>query len=122
MAILVGLAAGYLIGKAAVYAYNNLLSPEQRKRIENKVKTHHFEYGVVTTAAGLVTKSPTAVGTGLSWIADDWKDKDKAMENMKNKINSAVNQVRRSLQNPNQLPTSIYVNPSFSRRYRRMMY
>ena len=122
MAILVGLAAGYLIGKAAVYAYNNLLSPEQRKRIENKVKTDHFEYGVVTTAAGLVTKSPTAVGTGLSWIADDWKDKDKAMENMKNKINSAVNQIRRSLQNPNQLPTSIYVNPRFSRRYRRMMY
>jgi len=79
MAILVGLALGYLIGKAAVYAYNNLLSPEQRKRIENKVKTHHFEYGVVTTAAGLVVKSPTAVGTGLSWIADDWKDKDKAL-------------------------------------------
>lgn len=45
MAILVGLAAGYLIGKAAVYAYNNLLSPEQRKRIENKVKTDHFEHG-----------------------------------------------------------------------------
>ena len=117
MAILESLAVGYLIGKAAVYAYNNLFTPERRKQIENKVKTHHFEYGVATTAAGVLTKSPTVVGTGLSWIADDWNDKDVAIQNMKNKINSAIDKVQKSLQTLNQNTGSVYVNPYYSRRY-----
>ena len=122
MAMLESLAVGYVLGKAAVYAYNALFSPEQRKQIESKVKTHHFEYGVATTAAGLVTKSPTTVGTGFSWIADDWNDKDEAIQNMKNKINSALDKVQKSLQNSKQISSPFYVNPRFSRRYRRMMY
>lgn len=119
MAIMVGLAIGYLIGKGAVVAYNALFTTEQKKQIESMVKTHHFEYGVVTTAAGVITKSPTAVGTGLSLIADDWNDKDAAIQNMKNKVNSIIDKVQKSLQNPNQNPGSIYVNPRFSRQYLR---
>ncbi len=122
MAILLPLVAGYAIGKAAVYAYKNLLTPEQRRKIENKVKTHHFEYGVVTTTAGIVAKSPTTVGTGLSLIADDWKDKDEAIQNMKNKVNSAINKIQNTPQNSNQTPGSIHINRRFSKRHRRMMY
>jgi len=123
MAILLPLVAGYVIGKAAVYAYNNLISPQQKMRIKNKIKAHHFEYGVVTTAAGLATKSPTAVGTGISWIVDDWKDKDKAIENMKNKVNSAVNHVRKSLQTPNQgYRNRYYSNPRLRQMYSGIRY
>ncbi|MDP3781205.1 MAG: hypothetical protein Q8Q69_08505 [Nitrosopumilaceae archaeon] len=113
MPILESLAVGYLIGKASVFLYNTLFTPEERKQIQNKVKSHHFEYGVVATAAGVLTKSPTTVGTGLSWIADDWKDKDVAVQNMKNKVNSALDIVQKSLQNSNHT-SQFYVNPSFS--------
>lgn len=123
MAILVGLAAGFLIGKVAVYAYNTIFTPQQRKQIQSKVKTHHFEYGVATTAAGFVTKSPTMVGTGLSWIADDWKDKDEAIQNMKNKVNSAVNNVRKSLQTPNRgYRNRYYSNPRLRQMYSGIRY
>ena len=123
MAIVLPLVAGYAIGKIAVYAYNNLLTPQQKKRIETKVKTHHFEYGLVTTAAGLTIKSPTAVGTGISWIADDWKDKDKVLENMKNKVNSTVNRVRKSLQTPNRgYRNRYYSNPRLRQMYSRINY
>ena len=123
MTILADLAIGYIVGKAAVAAYNTLLTPEQRRKIESKVKTHHFEYGVAVTTGGALAKSPKAVGTGISWIADDWKDKDEAIENIKNKVNSAVNQIRRSLQNPNRgYNNRYYSNPGLRRMYTRMRY
>ncbi len=119
MAILESLAAGYLIGKAAVLAYNALFTPVQRKQLENKVKTHHFEYGVATTAAGVLTKSPTAVGTGISLIADDWKDKDVAIQNMKNKVNTVINNLQKAFQpsNTNQYNHFIH-NPRLRQMYR----
>ena len=84
--------------------YNILFTPEEKKILEDKVKTHHFEYGVAVTAAGVITKSPTAIGTGLSLIADDWDDKDKAIQNIKNKINKVLNLIENVQQDSNQIP------------------
>jgi len=100
MTLLVGL----IIGIAAVKLYNILFTPEQRKVLEDKVKTHHFEYGIATTAAGVIAKSPTAIGTGLSLIADDWNDKDKAIQNIKNKFNTLLDIVNNPQQNSEQRP------------------
>lgn len=95
---------GILLGTALVKLYNIVFTPEQRKVLEDKVKTHHFEYGVATTAAGVITKSPTAIGTGLSLIADDWDDKDKAIQNIKNKISKVLNLIENVQQDSNQIP------------------
>lgn len=100
MTLLVGL----IIGIAAVKLYNILFTPEEKKILEDKVKTHHFEYGVAVTAAGVITKSPTAIGTGLSLIADDWDDKDKAIQNIKNKFNTLLDNINKVPQNSNQIP------------------
>ena len=108
MKLLDDLVIGALVGKVSVWAYNNLLTPEQRKKFENMVNTHHFEYGVVAIAGGVITKSPKAVGLGISYLQDDWKDKDIAIKNLKSKINSAVNQIQKALQTPPQVP---YSNP-----------
>ena len=42
MTLLVGL----IIGIAAVKLYNIIFTPEERKILEDKVKTHHFEYEI----------------------------------------------------------------------------
>ncbi|MFB5646093.1 MAG: hypothetical protein ACE5R3_05805, partial [Nitrosopumilaceae archaeon] len=76
MPLIEELVIGALLGKIAVWIYNNFLTPEQRKQIENIVKTHHLEYGTIAVAGGALAKSPKAVGFGLSLIQDDWKDKD----------------------------------------------
>lgn len=91
MTLLVDLVIGALLGKAAVWTYNNLLSHEQRKKIESIVKSHHFEYGTVAVAGGALARSPRTVGFGLSLIQDDWKDRDVAIQNLKNKIHSMIN-------------------------------
>lgn len=86
MGLLEDLAIGFFLGKVAVGVYNTVFTPEQRKQIEEIVKTHHFEYGVATATGGIIAKSPKAVGTGISWMTDDWKDKDIAIENLKKKV------------------------------------
>lgn len=94
MTLLADLVVGAILGKAAVWAYNNLITPKKRQQIESIVNTHHLEYGTVAVAGGVITKSPKAVGLGLSLIQDDWKDRDVAIQNLKNKISSVINQTR----------------------------
>jgi len=119
MTILVDLLIGALLGKAAVWAYNNLLTPEQRKKIESIVKTHHFEYGTAAVAGGALAKSPKTVGFGLSLMADDWKDKDVAIKNLKNKIHSVINQTQQGFQTSNTNYSSPFIhNPRMRQMYR----
>jgi len=123
MTLLADLIIGAILGKAAVWAYNNLLTPEKRKQIESIVNTHHLEYGTVAVAGGVITKSPKAVGFGLLLIQDDWKDRDVAIHNLKNKIRSVINQSRLGFQSQNASYSSPFIhNPRMRQMYRRINY
>jgi len=101
------LVEGIIIAALGLTAYKKL-PPEIKTKLENWVKTHHFEYGIGTVAGGAIAKSPTAVGAGLTMIADDWKDKDVAIQNIENKIDSAVIKIRSILQNINNKQNSTF--------------
>lgn len=85
MGLFASLLVGAGIGLGAVTLYNILFTQEERRILESKFKTHHFEYGAVTTIVGLLMKSPKAVGTGLYWMLDDLDDGDEAIRNLKRK-------------------------------------
>lgn len=71
--ILVALVGGYAIAEA----YRKYTTPQQKRKWENYVKTHHGEAGVIMTTAGLVTKSPTMIGSGVGLMLHDKNDANK---------------------------------------------
>ena len=87
------LVEGIVLGVVATKLYKQL-PQETKAKLENWAKTHHFEYGLGGVVAGTIIKSPIAVGTGIALMADDWSDKDLAMRNIENKIDSAVNKIK----------------------------
>lgn len=121
MGLLEDFAIGFILGKVALSVYNTIFTPKQRKQIEEIVKTHHFEYGVAAATSGIITKSPKAVGTGISFMVDDWQDKDIAIENLKNKLRSALNQIQQNL-SASSYSRSFNNNPRTRQSYRRINY
>ncbi len=87
------LVEGMILGVVAIKLYKQL-PQETKTKLENWAKTHHFEYGLGGVVAGSIIKSPTTVGTGLALMVDDWSDKDVAIRNIENKIDSAVNKIK----------------------------
>ncbi len=71
--ILAGVAGGYLLAEA----YKKYATPQQKQKWENYVKTHHGEAGMLMTAAGVVTKSPTLIGSGVGLMVHDRDDARK---------------------------------------------
>ena len=67
-------AIGALLGFGAAEVYRQLASPEQKARWEGFVKTHHGEAGVIATALGVLTKSPTLAGMGIGLAVHDMDD------------------------------------------------
>ena len=71
--ILVGIVGSYLLAEA----YKKYVTPQQKKKWENYIKTHHGEAGILMTAAGVVTKSPTLIGSGVGLMVHDRDDAKK---------------------------------------------
>jgi len=71
--ILAALVGGYILAQG----YKKYATPQQKQKWENYVKTHHGEAGVIMTAAGIVVKSPTLIGSGIGLMFHDKNDADK---------------------------------------------
>lgn len=71
--ILAGIAVSYLLAEG----YKKYASPQKKKKWENYVKTHHGEAGVLMTAAGVLIKSPTLIGSGVGLMLHDKDDAGK---------------------------------------------
>lgn len=120
MALLGSLFIGAGIGWLAVTLYNLLFTSEERKIIESRFKTHHFEYGIATTLVGLLLKSPKAVGTGLYWLLDDLDDADEAIKNLKRKWKSfcdKVNQFQTQLSFRSTINLQPRINQGYNYRF-----
>ena len=104
MAVIGSLLLGAGIGYAAVALYKILFTEKERKMLESKFKTHHFEYGAFATLLGLLIKSPKTVGTGLYWMLDDLDDADEAIRNLKRKWKNFCDKI-------NQLQTQLSSRP-----------
>lgn len=71
---------GALVALAACESYRHLTTPEQKRRWEGFVKTHHGEVGVVAAAAGALAGSPTLAGAGIGLAIHDARDAPKWFE------------------------------------------
>jgi len=71
--ILAALVGGYALAEG----YKKYSTPQKKQKWENFVRTHHGEAGVLMTAAGLVAKSPTLIGSGIGLILHDKDDVGK---------------------------------------------
>ena len=71
--ILAGIVVSYLLAEA----YKKYVTPQQKKKWENYIKAHHGEAGVLMTAAGVVIKSPTLIGSGVGLMVHDRDDARK---------------------------------------------
>ena len=71
--ILVGIAGSYLLAET----YKKYATLQQKKKWENYIKTHHGEAGILMTVAGVVTKSPTLIGSGVGLMVHDRDDARK---------------------------------------------
>ncbi len=71
--ILAGIIGSYLLAEG----YKKYATAQQKKKWENFAKAHHGEAGVIITAAGLVTKSPTMIGSGIGLMLHDKNDANK---------------------------------------------
>lgn len=63
-----------VVGVGACEAYRLLATPEQKRRWEGFVRTHHGEAGVALVAIGLALKSPALVGIGTGLALHDIDD------------------------------------------------
>ncbi len=71
--ILVGFVGSLLVAEG----YKKFTTPQQKRKWENYIKTHHGEAGVLMTAAGIITKSPTLIGSGVGLMLHDRNDARK---------------------------------------------
>ena len=70
-------AIGVLVAFAACELYRCLVTPEQKRRWEGFVKTHHGAAGVVAAAAGALGGFPTLAGAGIGLAIHDARDAPK---------------------------------------------
>jgi len=68
--VILGLVGAFVVAEA----YKRYATPQQKRNWENFAKMHHGEAGAIVTAAGVVTKSPTLIGSGLGLMFHDRKD------------------------------------------------
>jgi len=68
--IIAGILGVYILAEA----YKKYTTPDEKKRWENYVRMHHGEAGAIMTATGIVTKSPTLVGSGIGLMLHDKDD------------------------------------------------
>jgi len=68
--LILGLVGAYVIAEA----YKRYATPEEKRKWENFAKTHHGEAGAILTAAGVVSKSPSLIGSGIGLMLHDRKD------------------------------------------------
>ena len=59
---------------ALAEAYRLLTTPEQKKRWEGFVKTHHGEAGVIIAIIGALARYPTLIGIGAGLAIHDIDD------------------------------------------------
>lgn len=71
--ILAALVGGYVVAET----YKKQTTPQQKKNWENYVQMHHGEAGVIMTAAGIITKSPSLIGSGVGLMLHDKDDVNK---------------------------------------------
>ena len=71
---IVKLGLGAFGGWALGEAYRRCTTPEQKRRWEGFVRTHHGEAGAIGVAAGLATRSPTLAGIGAGLALHDRDD------------------------------------------------
>lgn len=77
--ILAGIVGSFLLAEG----YKKYVTPQQKKKWENFVKTHHGEAGAIMTGAGIIAKSPTLIGGGLGLMIHDKNDSQKWFKNNK---------------------------------------
>jgi len=73
------------------------LSPETKMRLKQLVPMHHGEHGFWTALAGVLLKNPNLLSGGIMLMIDDWKDKPFWVEDIKNRINSILNNLQNSI-------------------------
>lgn len=71
--ILATLIGGYVIAEV----YKKYATPQEKQKWESFVKTHHGEAGAIMTVAGLATKSPSLIGSGIGLMIHDKDDVNK---------------------------------------------
>ena len=83
--IILAIAGGYVVSEL----YKKYATPEQKKKWEGLVKTHHGEVGVLAVAGGILLKSPTMIGTGIGLAIHDKEDATKWFtgDKFNNKLN-----------------------------------
>ena len=63
----------YLAGEA----YKRYATPQQKQKWENFAKMHYGEAGLLTTGAGILTRSPNLTASGIGLMLHDRKDYKK---------------------------------------------
>lgn len=71
--ILASIVGIYLLAEG----YKKFATTQQKKKWENFVKMHHGEAGTIMVSAGLVTKSPSLIGSGVGLMLHDKNDVNK---------------------------------------------
>lgn len=71
------IAVGVIAAYAVAEIYRQLATPEQKRRWEGLVKTHHGEAGLGAVAGGAVARSPALAGIGIGLALHDIKDASK---------------------------------------------
>ncbi len=75
---MIGLILGALVGGYVIAeTYKRYTTPQQKRKWENYVKMHHGEAGVIMTTAGIMTKSPSLIGSGVGLMLHDKNDASK---------------------------------------------
>lgn len=73
VSVLSAIVGGYLIAET----YKILTTPSEKRSWENYVKMHHGEAGILMALAGVATKSPAMIGSGIGLTLHDRKDASK---------------------------------------------
>jgi len=71
--LILGLVGGYIVAEI----YKQYATSIEKRKWQNFAKIHHGEAGALLTAAGVVTKSPGLIGSGIGLMFHDRKDVNK---------------------------------------------
>ena len=80
---LVALGLGYLAGQV----YKKFVLEETKKNWEDKIRSHHGEWGILGTITGLATGHYGLASTSAGLALHDWDDKNKWFTGDKGKDN-----------------------------------
>lgn len=58
-------------------AYTRVVPSTQKRKWENFVRMHHGEAGLIMTALGIASRSPSLAASGIGLTMHDWPDKNK---------------------------------------------